>query len=146
MRKDTVAYSWRRCPFGFDQGRLRQLFPGHCSKGSLLLDGVLRVGLQVGRVAQKLHEPAPGRISGSLLEELGSGFHYSNLLRNRRSNPLVQRHPVLFSQPFGGLLDGDGKLQRVSSSTHRFTFFSSSAGDTIGIPNRAPAEEKSAIL
>jgi hypothetical protein len=47
-------------------------------------------------VAEELHHPVPGRNPGTLPEKIGRSLDHSHLLRNRGSNPLVQRHAILF--------------------------------------------------
>jgi hypothetical protein len=57
----------------------------------------------MGCVVKKLHEPVAGPIACAFagpiacafLEKLCRGFHYSNLFRHFRSDPLVQGDSVL---------------------------------------------------
>src|SRR5438046_8189434 len=88
----------------------------------------------------------PGGLACPLLEKVGRGFHHSNLFGDRCRDPLVQRHAILFREPLGSLLDGDGKLQWIGSFAHGFTFFNSSPGRSTEILNRSAGPAKSATL
>ena len=50
---------------------------------------------------------------GTLFKELGSSLDYAHFLRHRNCNPLVQRNAILFREPLGGFLYGEGKLQWI---------------------------------
>ena len=58
---------------------------------------------------KKLHEPVAGLIACAFLEKLCRGFHYSNLFRHCRSDPLVQGDSVLLCQTLRRLLDREGE-------------------------------------
>ena len=67
-----------------------------------------RLGLQC--VAKKLHEPCPRCLSCTFLEEFRCGFHHSNLLRDRDSNPLVQRDTIFLGKTLAAFLIDTGSF------------------------------------
>jgi hypothetical protein len=69
----------------------------------------LQVQEEHGVRVKKLHEPVAGLIACAFLEKLCRGFHYSNLFRHCRSDPLVQGDSVLLCQTLRRLLDREGE-------------------------------------
>jgi len=53
--------------------------------------------------------PSPAALPAPLLEKVGRGFHHANFFGDRCRDPLVQRHAILFREPLGSILDGEGK-------------------------------------
>jgi len=78
--------------------------------------------------------------------EVSGGFHGTDLLGHSDRNPLVQRHPVFFSQTLGRCLDRGWKFERVGCSGHDRISLSSSPGLSTRNPNLGAAPAKSFIL
>jgi hypothetical protein len=113
---------------------------------SLLAKLVFRFRSDARGVAKEFHETVALGFSGTLLEKVSSRFNHTHFFRDGGSNPLVQRHAVLFREALGGLLDGVRKLQWISSSTHGFILFKTSIGRKTETPKRSAATAKSETL
>src|SRR5260370_41278642 len=73
-------------------------------------------------VSEEFHEAVALGFSRTLLEKVSSRFNDTNFFRDGGSDPLVQRHALLFREALRRFLDGRRKLQWIRSSIHGLTY------------------------
>jgi hypothetical protein len=100
---------------------------------------VTGLGRNIGHARQEAVQSFSRRAGRPLSQERGGRLDGAHLLGDGGGNPLVQGHPVLASEPGGGILDEDGEFQGVGRFAHVANPRLKSTGRSAGTPNLAAA-------